>query len=216
MMAGLAAMILPAIAGAAHHDNAAARTASTALRWSIRIVVPAVAIIMVTATPLIELLYSSRYTPAGEVLAVLAPAMGALAVSSVAAGILNGIGHPTASAMLSVAGVAVTILGCLILIPMVGVMGAATATLVGSIMHLGGLLAVLWILGPGSVPLSSFARTCVVAGGIALCARFIPFGDVGLVAACALLSVLTFGLLLVTREVTINELRRLMDGMWTE
>jgi hypothetical protein len=83
-------------------------------------------------------------------------------------------------------------------------------------MHLGGLLAVLWILVPGSVPLSSFARTCVVAGGIALCARFIPFGDVGLVAACALLSVLTLGLLLVTREVTINELRRLMDGMWTE
>lgn len=216
MMAGLAAMILPAIAGAAHRDNATARTASTALRWSIRIVVPAVAIIMVTATPLIELLYSSRYTPAGEVLALLAPAMGALAVSSVAAGILNGVGRPTASAVISVAGVAVTVLGCLVLIPRAGVMGAATATLVGSIVHLGGLLTVLWTSVPGSVPLSSVARTCLVAAGIALCARFIPFGDVGLVAACALLSVLTVGLLLVTREVTIDELRRLMEGMWTD
>lgn len=214
VMAGLAAMILPAVAGAAHRDNAAARTARAALRWSIRIVVPAAAIIMATATPLVELLYSSRYRPAGEILVLLAPAMGALAISSVAAGILNGLGRPTASAVLAVLGVAATVLGCLVLIPTAGVMGAATATLVGSFVALVGLLALLWSSVPGSVPLSTVARTCMVGGGIALSARLIPVGSVGLFAAFALLGGLTVGLLLVTREVTLGELQTLLNTLW--
>ena len=212
VMAGLAAMIPPAVAAAAHRGNAE-KTARSALRWSIRIAVPATAIIMVTATPLVELLYSSRYRPAGEILTLLAPAMGALAVSSVAAAILTA-GRPRASAGLTVLGLATTILGCLLLIPAAGVMGAATATLIGSLVRLVGLLALLWTSLPGSVPLSTVARACVVGGGVALSARLIPVGTVGLVAAFALFGGLTVGLLLVTREVTLDELRSLLNGLW--
>lgn len=213
VMAGLAAMILPAVAAAAHRREAAAKTARTALRWSIRIVVPATAIIMVTATPLVELLYSSRYRPGGEILVLLAPAMGALAISSVAAGILNGLGRPTASAVLSVLGVAATILGCLFLIPTHGAMGAAMATLIGSLVALIGLLALLSFSVPDSVPLSTVARTCVVGAGVVLSARLIPVGSVGLIAALVLLGALTVGLLLVTREVRVDELQNLVDGL---
>ncbi len=212
VMAGLAAMILPAVAAAAHRGNAE-KTARSALRWSIRIAVPATAIIMATATPLVELLYSSRYRPAGEILALLAPAMGALAVSSVAAAILNGLGRPRASAGLTGLGLATTVLGCLVLIPAAGVMGAATATLIGSLVGLVGLLALLWTSLPGSVPLSTVARACVVGGGVALSARLIPVGTVGLAAALALFGGLTVGLLLVTREVTLNELQGLLNGL---
>ena len=213
VMGGLAAMILPAVAGAAHHDEAVARITRGALRWTIRIVVPVVAIIMATASPLVELLYSSRYSPAAEILVLLAPAMGALAVSSVAAGVLNGLGRPTASAVLSVLGVVATVVGCLLLVPTAGVVGAATATLVGSLVPLFGLLALLWSSFPGSIPLSTLARTCGVGGGVALAARMLPVGGVRLLALYALLGGLTVGLLLITREVTPGELRRLVDDM---
>ena len=139
--------------------------------------------------------------------------MGALAVSSVAAAILNGLGRPRASAGLTVLGLATTVLGCLVLIPAAGVMGAATATLIGSLVGLVGLLALLWTSLPGSVPLSTVARACVVGGGVALSARLIPVGTVGLAAALALFGGLTVGLLLVTREVTLNELQGLLNGL---
>jgi stage V sporulation protein B len=213
VMAGLAAMILPAVAGAAHHDEAVSRMTRGALRWTIRIVVPAVAIIMVTASPLVELLYSRRYSPAAGILVLLAPAMGALAVSSVAAAVLNGLGRPTASAVLAILGVVATILGCLLLIPRAGVHGAAAATLVGSLIPLVGLLALLWNSFPGSVPLSTLARTCGVGVSVALAARLLPAGGVRLLAVYALLGGLTVGLLLITREVTLGELRRLVDDM---
>ena len=141
--------------------------------------------------------------------------MGALAVSSVAAAILNGLGRPKASAGLTVLGLATTILGCLVLIPAAGVMGAATATLIGSLVGLVGLLALLWTSLPGSVPLSTVARACVVGGGVALSARLIPVGTVGLAAALALFGGLTVGLLLVTREVTLNELQGILTGWRT-
>ena len=48
---------------------------------------------------------------------------------------------------------------------------------------------------------------------MALSARLIPVGSLGLAAALALFGGLTVGLLLVTREVTFDELQGLLNGL---
>jgi stage V sporulation protein B len=211
LMTGLAAIILPAIAAAARRGNeAAATTAASALRWALILVVPSTAIILSTSTPLIELLYSTEYRPGGELLVLLAPAMGALALSSIVAGVLSGLGRPGASAMLAGIGLAVTVVACVVLIPAHGAPGAALATLIGTSVALVGSAALLWRLAHGSLPFASALRVAGAAAVVAAIGWGLSPTGAGLMAAYAGLAVLGLAILLVTREMTLEELNGML------
>jgi O-antigen/teichoic acid export membrane protein len=213
LMTGLAAVILPAVAAATKRGGTeTANTTARALRWALIIVVPIVAITAATGPPLVELVYSSRYRPAGEILVLLGPAMGILAVSSIVAGALGGIGRVAACAGLAVVGVAVTTVGCFVLVPLAAAFGAALATLIGSLVTLVGMLAILWRSVPGSLPLASAARVSAAAIVVGVVAWLISADGAMLVVAYALLGVLLGGILLAARELTIDELNALFRG----
>jgi O-antigen/teichoic acid export membrane protein len=213
LMTGLAAIILPAVAAAQQRGSvSASRTAGQALRWALIIVVPVVAVMLVTREPLVELLYSSRYAPSSETLLLLSPAMGGLAVSSIAAGILSGLGRPVVPAGLALIGLVVTIVACVLLVPSQGSAGAALATGVGSVVTLVGMIAVLSRVVPGSIPIVSAARVGAIAALAALLAWIVAADGLALLAAYVGVGAVVAGLLVVSRELTVEELRRLVAG----
>lgn len=213
LLTGLAGIILPAVAAAVQLQGAAAtRRASQALRWALIIVMPVVAITLTTSTSLVELLYSPEYGPAGNVLALLAPAMGALAVTSIVSGVLSGMGKPAVPALASVLGLAVTIAGCIALVPVNGPGGAALATLIGSSVVLLTVVVALWWSAPQALPAASALRASGVAAAAGGLAWLLSPDTAALIACYAGLFFFVAALLLATGELTIGELRRLIAG----
>jgi O-antigen/teichoic acid export membrane protein len=210
LMTGLAAIILPAIAGSATRGPlAAAATARQALRWALIAVVPLTAVIVATRAGLVELLYSTEYRPAGEVLLVLGPAMGALALGSIGAGVLSGLGHARTSAAMAVTGLVVTVAACALLVPPAGSLGAALATLIGAASSTLGITAALWRISPTALPVASTLRVLVAAAIGAGAAWITAPTGIGLVVAFLGIGAIVAAILVVTREVTVDELRRL-------
>ncbi len=213
LVGGLAAIILPAVAAAGQRGvEASAATASRAIRWALIIVMPMSAIVMATSVPLVELVYSASYRPAGPVLAVLSAAMAALAISSILAGILGGLGRVAWPAAFSVAGLAVTVIACFFLTPISGGEGAATATLIGSLVALTGMVLILWRTIPGSLPLRSLVRVGIVSIIVGFAGWLLSAEGAGLLIAYAVLAILLGALLLGTRELTLAEVRGLIGG----
>lgn len=208
LMSGLAAVVLPGVAASMQRgDEAARRTAAHAVRWSLVIVVPLVALMAPTSGALIQLLYSSEYRPGASALAILVPAIGALAISSILGGLLAGLGRPWPPAALASAGVIVTIVACVVLVPIAGVEGAAIATLMGSAVALLGMAGLLVRRLPGVASFASIARVLLVAGaGSAFAALLDPSG-LGLIATYAALGAATMGILILTGDVPLAALR---------
>jgi stage V sporulation protein B len=214
LLTGLAAIILPAIAAASQRGREeAARTAGQAVRWGLIVVLPIAALIVATRAGLVELLYSSEYRPAAEILAFLGPAMAALAVSSIAAGVLSGLGRPTVPAAFAIIGLVVSIAGCLIMIPAAGAVGAALATLVGCLATLAGLLAALWRSAPGSVPIISIVRIATVSIVVALAGWLVDAEGGVLIATYVGLGLLAAIAMLVSGELTVDEVRMLVGRL---
>ena len=213
LVAGLAAIILPAVAAAGRRGvEASAATASRAVRWAFIIVLPMSAVILATSTPLVELVYSTSYRPGGSVLAMLSPAMAALAMSSIVAGILGGVGRVASPASFSVAGFAVTVVACLILTPAAGPEGAAAATLIGSLVALTGMVLTLKRTISGSLPLASLVRVGIVSIVVGSIAWIISAEGASLLIVYAVLGVLSGALLIWSRELTLEEGRGLIGG----
>ena len=208
LVAGLAAIILPAVAGAGQRSaNETAAMAHRALRLTLVIVIPMAAVTVATSTPLVELTYSKSYRSAGSVLAVLSPAMAGLAVASVIAGILGGVGQVASAALSTVAGLTVTVLASVALTPVAGAEGAAAATLIGSLVALTGMTVVLRRVLPGSLPLRSLVRMSLISGVVGAVAWFLSTESVNLLVAYVAAGVVLGALLMVTRELTLDEVR---------
>ena len=210
LMSGLAAVILPGVAAAMHRgQDAATRTASEAIRWSVVVVVPVIAVMAPTSDALIELLFSSEYRPGGTALAVLVPAIGALAISSILAGLLAGLGRAWPAAVMALTGVVVTLGACGVLVPLAGVEGAAMGTLAGSIVTLLGMATFLLRLMPGVAPLATIFRVTLVAVAVWLIAGLVDPAGLGLVALYAALGGGTVAVLVMTGDLPVPALRSL-------
>lgn len=162
ILSGFAVLLLPAIAAAP--DSMALRTTSRrAIRGSLLIALPATALLVGTARPVMTLLYSADYAVAGETLTVLGIGMCFFAISSVIASILNGLGRAPKSALSAALGAAVTVLLGVILIPDLGGAGGALATTAGT----GTSLAIMLVLASRAVarpfPIASAARIGAVS-----------------------------------------------------
>lgn len=206
LLTGLAAIILPAVAAAAQRPTGIAiRTAAQALRWGTIAVLPVAALIVATRGGLINLLYSSGYGPSAEILALLGPAMAALAISSIAAGILSGLGRPAVPAVIALIGLLMSAIGCAVAVPVAGALGAAAATLVGCCVMLAGLVAVLWRTAPGSIPGLSALRVAMISCLLAVIGWMLDAHGAALVGAYLGLGVIAAALMVASRELTIEE-----------
>lgn len=127
--------------GASDHE-AAAEAATTALRWTLLLLLPLVALIIGTAPALVHILYGGRYAPAVPLLRVLVTGYIGLTIFALMANVLNGAGKARTAMFIAGTGVATALVFCLILIPHLGAIGAALSTGIGSVVVAGaGLLA---------------------------------------------------------------------------
>jgi O-antigen/teichoic acid export membrane protein len=134
------AALVPAAARAG--DGADPRSAALdAFRAVMLVVVPTVALSMVTAPLLLPLLFGGRYQASVVPFLVLAPGALGFAASSVFSSVLLGAHAPGLSSLAALASLAVGIGGDLLLIPPFGATGAALAATIGS--AAGGVVALL-------------------------------------------------------------------------
>jgi stage V sporulation protein B len=207
LMTGLAVILLPAVAAAATRGHGAARsTTSRAIRAATLLVVPAAALIAATSHSLIELLYSDSYAAGADALAILAVGMGGLALSTVVASVLNGVGRAAVTAIVSLAAATGTILLCMLLIPPLGGVGAAIATTAGATACLVTLTALVARHIAGAIPVASIARIALASTAVAAAVWAIPAHGAWLLGLYAAAGVAGLGLLALLGELTLSDL----------
>lgn len=210
-LTGLGMALLPIVA---HREALADRsglagTVRQAIRYALLVLAPAVALLAAGAPAAMDLLYSAEYLPGAGPLPVLMPGMAALALFSVLASVLTGMGRPWLPVAIGAAALATTTVAALALIPRYGLVGAALATTIGGVAALAGVLAVVSrMLGPvvSALAVVRIAGAAVVLGAALALIRpsgpvFVPVACVGLAGYAAIL--------IVVRELTGDDWRRL-------
>jgi stage V sporulation protein B len=178
---GFAVILLPAMARAARRGEASARaTVRDAGRLGFLVIAPIAAVIAGAAGALVHLMYGDAYRPAAGVLGILGVAMACLALTTLVASVLAGVGRATLAVVSQGAGLVLTTLLCVVFVPSYGATGAAGATLAGALLGLlAGTASAVRVLGfrpPGG----SLVRAGAAAAGVGLAARYLerPLGIV--------------------------------------
>lgn len=214
LMSGLAVLVLPALAGMARETRQArAGAARQALRIAILAAVPIAAIIAGSARGALELLYGSAYASDPGVLSVLAVGMAALAIASVAAGLLSGVGHAGWSATIAVVGFGAAVLGCAVSVAAFGSIGAAIATAASTALTLALLLTRLESFLPGALPWASLLRVTAISACVGILLAVLDLRGLVLVGACVVASLIGVWLLILSGEVGREDLTRLRAGL---
>lgn len=215
LMSGLAVLVLPALAGMMRESSQArARAARKALRIAVLTAVPIAAIVAGSSRGALELLYGSSYAGGAQALSILAIGMAALAIASVAAGVLSGVGHPGWSAASALLGLGVAVLACLVLVPALGSVGAAIATTTSTLVTLALLLARLEWSMPGALPWPSFVRVTLIATAVGAGLAVLDADGAGLIAACLLACGIGLALLVASGEIRREDVTRLQADLF--
>jgi O-antigen/teichoic acid export membrane protein len=96
------------------------------------VIVPPIALIVVAAGPIIQLIFGSGYAGATAPLAILACGTGLQSFTTIFSNLWLGLGRPVVDLVTTALGMAVTIGATLVLIPPFGLVGAATAFTLGA------------------------------------------------------------------------------------
>lgn len=105
-------------------------TVRTAVRGSIFVSVICLTVIVAAAPFVVPALFGPGYEPVTVLLLVLAPGAAVVVVNQVLGDILRGLGRPGAVAVCEWIGIVSTIAGLVLLVPHLGVMGAAVTSTV--------------------------------------------------------------------------------------
>jgi O-antigen/teichoic acid export membrane protein len=144
------------------------------LRVSLILMAPGALLISATSGAVLELLYSERYLPAAGALSILAPGFGFVTLFSVLTTVLSGAGRPGFSALLAAVSLVLTAGMSVLLVPNVGLEGAALATTVGGGVAAGAAALAIYRQFGALVSVRSVLRITVAALGVYLLARVVP------------------------------------------
>jgi O-antigen/teichoic acid export membrane protein len=200
---------------ARHPDEApAVRAAERALRYMVMFQAGLVAVLLVWAEPFVRLVLGTQFLESAEVLRALTPYVFLNGMSALLVSPLNYAGEGRRRIPVAVATLVVAIGIDVILIPEIGILGAAVGTDVAFALYIGGHLWLCHrVLG---LPLGSLAATAIraLAAAAGLAGILIAVGTEQL-SALQWLGGLAGGgavfvaILVVTRAVSIDELRSL-------
>jgi O-antigen/teichoic acid export membrane protein len=105
-------------------------TIRTATRGSILVSSVSIVLIVIAGPFLVPVLFGPGYEPVTRLLLVLAPGAAVVVVNGVLGDVLRGLGHPGVVALCEWFGVIATVGGIVVLVPHLGVMGAAITSTV--------------------------------------------------------------------------------------
>lgn len=216
----LAASVVPAISEAKvlHRRDLMQDKAQRAIRFFLLLNLPAAVGVCVLGAPFSRLLYGTSH--AGAVITALAPAIFFLGLHQVSTAILQGLGHtriPMINMLLSLV-VKVSLLWVLAANPAYNILGAAWAT--DANLALAGCANVFFMYKTDKItfPFVHLGRILIasaVMGGAVLFAwknvlsKALPFVP-GILATVALGAALYLAALLLTKEVSVGELKKLL------
>lgn len=109
---------------------------SKSLRYMLMLILPLSFFTSFASKQIIEVLYSKAYLPAANPLSVLCIGFAFATLFNVLANILSGAGFPKIPLYISIAGLIITAILCYLFIPIFGIIGAAWATTLGSLLTL--------------------------------------------------------------------------------
>jgi stage V sporulation protein B len=128
-------ILLPSISRSVSNKNMHTRTKiiiEESFRYIMMLILPVTLLISAKSAEIIEILFSREYLPASESLSILIFGYAALGVYTALANILIGAGRPLVSLATSILCVILTTSLCFMLIPSLGLNGAAISTSIGS------------------------------------------------------------------------------------
>lgn len=213
---GLAAAIFPSISAAlAAGDRPLARTLSAqAMRFLMLAFVPICLITASCAREIIVFVFSSRYGQASASLVVLVAAIFLSGQMHLALGLLAGADRPGHGFAIVAAAAAAGLAANLLLIPRLGIVGAAVASLIAfSVGAVAGTALVYVLLG--ALPPIGTAVRSGLAGGVAYgLGRLWPAAGWLVVGKIALLSLLYVAVLLLLRELSRKDVAAMRQSVW--
>lgn len=214
LMTGLSVLILPAIAGSLRIGAVAAtETGRQSLRLAMIVVVPPAVLLACTADGALGLVYGSPYTAGAPALTLLAAGMAAMAIVSVVAAALAGIGRARLPAVISVGGLGLAVLGNALLVPPFGPVGAAIATASSALITLIAMTTAFARGLPGVVPGRTLLRVVAASLVVGLGLAFLDLRGPTLVGGYAVAAAAGMLLLVAMREVGSVDLQRVRQAL---
>jgi|SRR5882724_12213 len=133
-MSALFLVIFPSISHAISHQfyDKTKQIIQKSLRMMLLVILPVVFMLSATSKDLIIFIYNSHYIPAASSLAILLFGIGAFSLFTALNYILSGAGKPYVASLFSFIGLVISGIFCIMLIPRYSIIGAATATTIGS------------------------------------------------------------------------------------
>jgi stage V sporulation protein B len=207
--------LLPIISQLTSSDrfDEASRYVNKSLRYLLILLVPLAFFTSSLSGPILELVYSSRYLPAARPLAILIFGLMFLTFFSVLVAVINGSGRPKTSMILACAVLPLDLVLNLVLVPRLGLSGAATATTVSS---LAGMIAAGLVVQKEFGTLmraASFLRILLSSLIFVALPRLLPVSGWGLVPYGIGLFFVYSLLLLGLKEITRDDLS-LFRNLW--
>jgi stage V sporulation protein B len=212
---GVAYLLLPSVARSLSRDTAEETRALVRrlLRAILLTLVPGTLLLAGTSDEALRLLYGDAYLPGAGALALLTVGSGLTTLFALLTQMLTGAGRPQTSMLLSVGSLSLTGGACALLVPALGLTGAALGATIGGgtaavaagvLVHrrFGGLIA----------PLTA-VRIPAAGAAVFLVARALDFPPFLLPLVGGMLFVLYTGLLTLMGELTPREWTRAREGM---
>lgn len=179
------------------------------MRYSLIALAALVSVIGAAASDVIAVPYGAAYRTGGPYLAVLSAGMLCFALFNIAGTILNGAGRTLTALLLGLGTLAADVALGAILVPKMGALGGAWATL-GALAA--GLGVALWLLRwrfAASMPWPSAVRVALAGAAVVGVAQALPpTGLVATLGKCVLLLATYVVVLLATRELRPEDLAR--------
>lgn len=211
VLAAVGFVMLPTVSEAVARGELArvAGLISRSLRLTIIVLVPGVILGAAFAEPVVRILYSSEYSPAAAPFSILLVAMGLLAVYFVLANIISGAGKPGIALAIALAGLGVSLVAGLTLIPRLGLAGASLATVLAA--FTAASVASAYVLRQFKALISPKTVLRIGIAALPLTLAFLlntqPLQV--LLLATGILSLAYLGFLAATREVTTEDWREI-------
>lgn len=207
VVVALAAVLFPLVSGtSAQKDERKTKFyISSALRYSLLVLVPIVFLFSSTAAPLIALVYSAKYAQGAIALQILPFALAFFSLFLVLATSIMSIGKPKIATGIAALMLAIAFAFNYALIPIYGIAGAALAALVS--MFLGFCIAAIYIYKKFGILMSAISAARIIIAGIIVCALSVSFEASGLmlIAKYLLLLAIYAAILLAIKEINAQD-----------
>ena len=209
ILVALGISIFPAISKATSSKNheLTKKYIRNSMRYLVLLLAPITLLISATSGQLVKMFYTSIYVSAGDPLAIQCIGFAFMTLFTVLNSVIMGSGRPKVSAAITVTLIPIAVISNIMLIPVYGLSGAATATLIMGIVG--------FVLSAGYVkqrfgaliPLASTVKIITASLVVFIIAYYAKLGGLLLVAEYAALLALNFGILWLLREVNRDDLK---------